>query len=57
MKVRNEVKAVIDRLKVVRIKVQGYLDNVGEGQDEREDALSNEVDCLDEAIGALEGID
>jgi len=51
---RNEVKAVLARLRAIQIKVEEHLD---QATDERAEALENELDCLTSAIESLEDID
>lgn len=54
---RNSVKAVLERLKNIQREVEAYLNDVPEGDSEREERLSNEVDSLSAAIEALEEIE
>ena len=57
---RNEIKAILKQLTLVREKVQGFLDNAENSDypnDDRVERLSNEVDAIDGAIDALNDIE
>ena len=57
---RAEIKAIITKLELVKAKVEDYLDNAENAEhpnDDRIDALSNEIECIDQAIDTLEGIE
>lgn len=56
---RNEIKAILEKLQVIEKKVEGYLSNIGksEVEAEREEKLTNELDAIQEAISALENIE
>lgn len=55
---RQEIKAIIVRLEQVRDNVGSYLSNAEDrGADDKADQLSNELDQIDTAIEALEGIE
>ena len=57
---RAEIKSILTKLRVVKEEVEGYLDNAESAEypnDGRIDRLSNEIDCIGEAIGALEEIE
>lgn len=53
---RNEVKAILEKLQRVAIKVEGYLANAVEGGD-AEDRLSAELESLQGAIELIEEIE
>ncbi|MCK9432125.1 MAG: hypothetical protein M0R00_04130 [Candidatus Omnitrophica bacterium] len=55
---RNEVRGILGKLQSIKEKVEGYLGNAEEAEnDERIDALSAELDSLGTAIEALEEIE
>ena len=55
---RNEVQAILSRLREVREKVGRFLTRAEEEkQEERVSSLEQEIECLDEALEALENIE
>ena len=57
---RNEIRSIITKLENTLEKVQEYLDNAENAEypnDDRIDNLQNEIDCIQEAIEALENIE
>lgn len=55
---RNEIKAIIEKLRALEPKVQTYLIRAQEDSNEnREETLQNELDSIQEAIEALENIE
>jgi hypothetical protein len=57
---RAEVKSILSKLEAVKEKVEDYLSNAEDAEhpnDERIDRLTNEVEYLEQAIEALEGIE
>ena len=55
---RNEVQAILSRLREVREKVGRFLTKAEEDeQEERVSSLEQEIEALDEAIECLEGIE
>lgn len=54
---RNEIKGLLEGLKRVEIKVQGYLNSVTLDNEEREERLASELESIREAIEALENIE
>jgi len=51
---RNEIKAILARLKEVESLVEVYVDTANE---ERQEILEAELDAIQEAIEALESIE
>lgn len=56
---RNELKAVITKLKIIQKKVEGYLNaaDYSQGNEERVEKLETEFDAITEAIETLEEIE
>ena len=52
---RNELKSVLATLQRTKIKVEKFL--AGADNEEWEAKLENELECIEEAIKALENID
>ena len=52
---RNELKSTVNKLKVLRVKVEKWVD-IAEGN-ERQECLENELEQIDIAIDALEEIE